>query len=155
MAKDIRKRVKKGQAIVEFSLLFPFFLLIVVGGIVDFGFAFFNFITLQQLTNNTAQYAATEGISDSQVKDFLNDRRPKWWLSDFSLQTGGGTPTGDAPSLRITTSLTSDGVGTVKQVELWFTSPAYTPFYQTMLSLVAAKGIRLSTLAAFQIAKNF
>lgn len=31
---------RNGQAIVEMALLVPFFLLVIVGGIVDFGFAF-------------------------------------------------------------------------------------------------------------------
>ena len=38
----MKRKKKKGQAIVEMAILFPVFLLVIVGGVVDFGFAFYN-----------------------------------------------------------------------------------------------------------------
>ncbi|GAB1353812.1 hypothetical protein MASR1M12_25500 [Erysipelotrichia bacterium] len=43
----MKRKKNKGQAIVELALVFPFFLLIILGGIIDFGFAFYNYVTLR------------------------------------------------------------------------------------------------------------
>ena len=62
---------KKGQSIVEMSLLFPLFLLIIVGGIVDFGFAFYNVLALQQVANDAALTGAEKNMTDDQIRNFI------------------------------------------------------------------------------------
>ena len=51
-------RMQKGQAITEFALILPF-LLLLIGGIVDFGLAFF----IGQMTENAAREGARVGAT--------------------------------------------------------------------------------------------
>lgn len=138
-----RKKRKKGQAIVEMALVFPFFLLIVVGGLIDFGFAFYNFLALQQIANDAAQWAAesngTTGIlTQAEISSYANTRRPSWWTGAFTvhppqftnLATGGQT-------IRLLMS---------------YESPTYTPFYQTIMSATSGNSsIKLAAAAAYKI----
>jgi Flp pilus assembly protein TadG len=135
-----KQRKRKGQAIVEFAMVFPFFLLVVVGGIIDFGFAFYNYQTLQQIANDTAQWAA-ESLKDetnaSAITEYANSLRPSWWTGSFTV----GTPTW----VDLTTT------GKIINVSVAYTSPAYTPFYQTMFSATTGnKGIQLSATASYK-----
>lgn len=134
----LRKR-KKGQAIVELALVFPFFLLIIVGGIIDFGFAFYNFLTLQQLANDTAQWAADSQISsDSAISNFVNGKKPSWWSGSFTLYT--------VERVQLPTTK-----GTVIRIKLGYESPTYTPFYQTMLSATTGNSsISLAAMASYK-----
>ncbi|MBI3039858.1 pilus assembly protein [bacterium] len=134
------RKIRKGQAIVELALLFPFFLLIIVGGIIDFGFAFYNFVTLQQIANDTARYGAegngTSGVSDSNILSFANSKKPSWWSGTYS------------PSV----SRVSISGATVIRVVISYQTPVYTPFYQTLLgSFTSNTFIPLSVVAAYQI----
>ncbi len=139
----IRRRKKKGQAIVEMALVFPFFLLVIVGGIIDFGFAFYNFLSLQQIANDTSQWAAegngTTGIvGSSEISQFANSKKPAWWTGTFTVHP---------PSVN---NLATGGK--FIRVLLSYESPTYTPFYQTMFQ--AATGnptIRLSAYASYKI----
>ena len=85
-----KRRKTKGQAIVEMAMVFPFFLLIVVGGIIDFGFAFYNYQTLQQIANDTAQWAA-ESLKDvndtGAIVEYANGMRPTWWTGAYTVST--------------------------------------------------------------------
>lgn len=137
----LRKR-KKGQAIVELALVFPFFLLIIVGGIIDFGFAFYNFLTLQQLANDTAQWAADSRISsDSAISNFVNSKKPTWWNGTFTLYTVE----------RLPLATTGGSLSTVIRIRLGYDSPTYTPFYQTMLNATTGNSsISLSAMASYK-----
>lgn len=133
-----RKNRQRGQAIVELALLFPFFLLIIVGGIIDFGFAFYNALTLQQLANDTAQWAADNEIKlDSEILAFIGNKKPSWWTGVFQ-----------DPVISRATLITG---GSVVKINLTYESPAYTPFYQTMLSATGGNSsINLSALASYK-----
>ncbi|MGM0599573.1 MAG: TadE family protein [Candidatus Rifleibacteriota bacterium] len=139
-----RKRKRKGQAIVEMALVFPFFILIIVGGLIDFGFAFYNFLSLQQVANDTAQWAAeSQGSgtvpSDSEIIEYANSRRPQWWTGNFTV------------SPPQTSDLTQTG-GEYVSVLMTYDSPTYTPFYQVMFEAVTgASSIRLAAQAAYKI----
>lgn len=139
----IRKKRKNGQAIVEMALIFPFFLLIIVGGIIDFGFAFYNFLSLQQIANDTAQWAAesngTTGVtSQSLISNYANTRRPSWWTGAFTVHP---------PQI---TNLASGGQ-TIRLI-LSYESPTYTPFYQTIVGAVSGSpSIRLAAAAAYKV----
>lgn len=142
----MRLKRKSGQAIVEMAVLFPFFLLIIVGGIIDFGFAFYNFITLQQVANDAAFYAAEgngkAGIADqSDINSFVQERKPFWWSGELSVSS--------YQEVQL-----DGGEARVKRVYLSFVSPMYTPFYQTMFEAVSGNaGLPLSVLAAYQVPK--
>jgi hypothetical protein len=137
---------KSGQVMVEFALLFPFFLLVVLGGIIDFGIAFHNLITLQDIVGEASRYAA-EGnqgkeISDQQVLDFVHSRKPEWWKGDFIV-----TP--------VQVIVSSDKQAEFKKVQVIYETPMITPFYLTMFEAVSGKKtLRLVAHAAFQIPRN-
>lgn len=137
-----RKKRRKGQAIVEMALVFPFFLLIIVGGVIDFGFAFYNYLTLQQIANDTAQWAADNGTGTSfpstpEINNYANLKRPSWWTGVFTVQPP-----------KITTLLTG---GQTISILVTYESPTYTPFYQTIMSATSgSSSIRLAALAAYK-----
>jgi Flp pilus assembly protein TadG len=152
-------KLKKGQAVVEFVLLFPFFLLVIVGGIVDFGFAFYNLISLQQIANDAAQYATVaaagpSGRSDADIQTFINQRKPSWWQGTFTVTTAL-TSSSTTPQIKVDTLRTADNIAPVKRITLQYNSPMYTPFYHTLVRLAGdASGLRIQAGAAFQIPQN-
>jgi hypothetical protein len=138
---------RKGQSVVEFAILFPFFLLIVVGGIVDFGFAFFNLITLQQITNDTAQYAAEHRTGGnlpgtSEIETYAKEKAPKFWSNTVKVTVLPEATVGLGATSRI-----------VKKVLIEYTGPLYTPFWQSALGVVTGGGIPLSAMAAYPVPK--
>lgn len=140
-----RKRRRKGQAIVEMALVFPFFLLIVVGGLIDFGFAFYNYLSLQQIANDAAQWGA-ESLGNGQVQSnsaivaHANNQRPAWWTGAFTVNT---------PSLE---PLTTDTGSNAIVVSMTYESPTFTPFYQIIFQATSgAPSIRLAARAAYKI----
>jgi Flp pilus assembly protein TadG len=54
-----RKKHEEGQAIVEFALVLPIFLLLVMG-ILDFGWLFYNYISVENSARNAARIACVE-----------------------------------------------------------------------------------------------
>ncbi len=143
----IRKR-KKGQAILEMALVFPFFLLVIIGGLIDFGFAFYNFLSLQQIANETAQWAA-ESLGNGQVQSnsaimgHAHQRRPAWWTGTFSVAQPQKIPLA-----------TDGGKSECISVTITYNSPTYTPFYQTLFQAAAGEpSIRLAAQAAYKIPK--
>ena len=145
----LMKRTNKnrtGQAIVEMAVIFPFFLLIVIGGLIDFGFAFYNYLTLQQIAADAARYGAegngNKGLSHQQIRDFAFTRKPVWWTGNFVIP-----PVVDVKS--------SDGEATIRKVYLVYDSPVMTPFYVTMFDAVSGiHSLRLSVAAAYQIPEH-
>ena len=136
----MKRKKTKGQAIVELALFFPFFLLIILGGIIDFGFAFYNYVKLQGLANDAAAWAADNKVfSSGSVSNFVNGstKKPTWMKKQVTAAVD-------------VVNLTS-GVQVVR-VNLNYDSPVYTPFYQTMFSAtVGSPSISLATMAAYQI----
>lgn len=136
---------RKGQSLVEFALIFPVVILLLVGGIIDFGFAFYNMITLQQIANDTAKWAAESletngkpGRSSAKIIEYANSRKPTWWNSSFGVQ----------PETDI--SLTTGGTAT--RVILSYESPLFTPFYSTVTTGISGKPvIPLKTTALYKI----
>lgn len=134
-AYSMKKR--RGQALVETALVFPFFLLIVIGGIIDFGFAFYNHLTLQQIVNNTAKYAAYNNASTIKTSEYANSLKPKWWEGNFSVYP--------AEPVEMKTG------GKIYKVTLSYDCPAYTPFYKMMYKATnGAEYIKLYTSAAYK-----
>ena len=135
-----RKR-KRGQSIVEMSLIFPFFLLIIVGGIVDFGFAFYNILALQQLVNDAASNAAEKNMTDAQITNYIAQYSSppiSWHESGIYNAT--------------VNSITMADGSLMKHIEIRYNSKTYTPFYQTALSAVTGnKYLVLRTRAAYKV----
>ncbi len=135
-----RNRRKKGQSLVELALVFPFFLLIVVGGIIDFGFAFYNFLTLQQITNDVAEWAAEKLDTENEtaVIEKAIALRPSWWSDAYTVQT---------PEWH-----DLDTGGRYVKVLITYNSPTYTPFYQTMLQATSGDPtLKLAAMASYKV----
>lgn len=158
---NMKKKWRNGQSIVELAIVFPFFLLIIVGGMIDFGFAFYNLITLQQLADDVAMYAAesngTTGVSNlATLQYYVTIKSPSWWKSGLqgSTDKDGNSLTNVAVELLPDVTVGGAGGATVKRVHLTYYSRMWTPFWQSMVS--AATGIsafRLDALAAYQVPK--
>ncbi len=137
----MRKTKKKGQAIVEMAILFPVFLLVIVGGIVDFGFAFYNMLALEQVANDAAQTGAEQNLSDEQIRSFISSysSSPVSW-SHPGIYTAN-----------ISTINMSDG-SSMKRISLEYNSKTYTPFYQTAINSVTGNDyIVLRTQATYKV----
>lgn len=136
-------KVRKGQAIVEMALLFPFFLLIILGGIIDFGLAFYNSVALQEIAHASAGWAAERNIVDAGIiANHASSLKPSWWTGAFRVQ---------AEEVKTATSATPN----VIKVTLSYESPAYTPFYQTMLGATTGTDhLQLRCSAAYQKATS-
>ncbi|HOY66891.1 MAG TPA: TadE/TadG family type IV pilus assembly protein [Candidatus Ozemobacteraceae bacterium] len=163
----MNKKIRNdGQAMVELCLVLPLLLLIFLGGIVDFGYVFYNYITLQQLCNDTAMFAASPyvpitpdnasgtsdiGQSDQAVKDFVAAHKPPAWEMTEGSSTTHNKLTVTLPPIY----KTSDGLANIRRVTLFYRSPFITPFWQTIAKVTNWKeGIPLTTSVAFQIPRN-
>ena len=135
-------RRKRGQTLVEFAVLFPFFLLVIVGGMIDFGMAFYNYSRLQQIVNDVARQAAETGgptgLNPGAIQTLANSKKPAWWTGQFTVSSEQIQCTGSQrPIIRV--------VGQ-------YDSPAYTPFYQTMFGAISGSpNIHLTSAAAYKI----
>lgn len=150
MSKQIKR---KGQSLVELALVLPVLVMILLGGIVDFGFAFYNFITLQQIANDAAMFASNPyitgqtlpsptGQTDDEVRTFTQAKIPPNWgtipASDIVLQT---------------TTKADDAYPTkplyYRRVTLTYHSPLYTPFWKAVWA-----DIPLRASAVFQVPRS-
>ena len=135
-----RKR-KRGQSIVEMSLIFPLFLLIIVGGIVDFGFAFYNMLALQQLANDAATNCAERNMTNTQVENYI---------ANYNTPPINWRETG-IYSATVSTITMNDG-SRMKRIALEYNSKTYTPFYQTVLNNITGHDfIVLRTQATYKV----
>jgi uncharacterized protein (UPF0333 family) len=130
---------KKGQAVVELALVFPFFLLIIVGGIVDFGFCMYNYLTLQQISSTAAAWGAENKKSDHQIQDYANQLKPKWWKENYSVN-------------RVERTDLTQTQGRVIKLTLAYETPMLTPFYQILVEAAAKK--RSINIAAMSASKE-
>ncbi len=141
-----KHRKRKGQSIVEMALIFPFFLLIIVGGIVDFGFAFYNALALQQLTNDAAIFAAERCDASAitgnpRITNFIaNYQSPpiSWHTANIYNATVTNLPMRDGSIM--------------KSVSISYNSQVYTPFYQTLVNAINGNShIRITSKAVYKV----
>ena len=100
MLRTLRSRRRRyGQALVEFALLAPLFVLLMVG-ILDFGRVGFYFVAGSGLARNGARYAAVynqgTGLTDSQVLSNLSTQAQAATIP-LSQPAGCGTSTPPQP----------------------------------------------------------
>lgn len=138
----------RGQVLVEMAVVMPFFLLVILGGIIDFGMAFHNFAVLQQIADDTARYAA-EGngphgfTSVGPISRYAQSRKPAWWTGSFTVHPPEVVPL-DVPE--------KSGTPKAVRVTISYCSPTYTPFYHTMFHAVSGfSSIRIQAAAAYKI----
>ncbi|HOT30242.1 MAG TPA: pilus assembly protein [Candidatus Ozemobacteraceae bacterium] len=143
-----RRAGSRGQVLVEMAVVMPFFLLVILGGIVDFGMAFHNFVVLQQIADDTARYAAEENgphgfTTVGPISRYAQTRKPSWWTGTFIVH-----PPEIIPLETPAESSTPKAV----RVTISYCSPTYTPFYHTMFNAVSGfSSIRIQAAAAYKI----
>ncbi len=146
-----RRRRSGGQAVVEFALLLPLFLLVIVGGVVEFGISFYNYITLQQLANDAAQTIATNIPNGTTMTVYQyrsqcfqklgSDARR---LIGYKTLSMGSTAPNSNSALNMTVCNLVPPVNGVDvrlwQVDLEFHSPVWTPLFQFAMGLFVDSG---------------
>lgn len=139
---------RKGQAIVEMSLLLPILLLVVVGGLIDFGFAFYNAITLHQIAEDVAREMADntpkgDTPSTSQAQSLVNQHKPTWWEGPLTSNIVYPVPIPGFPS--------SSGF----RVVVTYKTPIYTPFWGGLAELIAgAPYLPLAAQATYRLPQH-
>lgn len=89
MKKLKKNKRESGQAIVEFALVLPIFLLLIMG-IIDFGFLFYNYIGIENSARNAARIACVEYTDCCYDKENKSPKRnATFMLGDF-YSTGDG-----------------------------------------------------------------
>ena len=68
--KKLFRRGEDGQAMVEFALILPILLLILCG-IIDFGWLFYNQLALNNICREGARYAVVNTAEDHSTDDIL------------------------------------------------------------------------------------
>ncbi len=68
--KKLLQRREDGQAMLEFALILPIFLLILCG-IIDFGWLFYNQLALNNICREGARYAVVNTAEDHSTDDIL------------------------------------------------------------------------------------
>ena len=73
MKKSIRRKLKRedGQSMVEFALILPVFLLILCG-IIDFGWLFYNQLSLNNACREGARYAVVNTAENADTQAIIN-----------------------------------------------------------------------------------
>ncbi len=124
-----KRRRSRGQSLAEFALVFPI-LMLIVGGIIQFGIIFWGQNTLNQIVRDSGRYAVTEpDCSGASQTDILNKIDAVASVSSFA-----GTITGKTLVMPTTTS--PDPVSdpcpppsNAKQVWLRITVQAHVPVF--------------------------
>lgn len=89
-------KFQKGQSIVEFALILPLFLLLVLG-IIYFGSIFADYLTLNSIARNSAREAAVVTVSqESQRQAAYNKVRDNYKNQTLPLDIYTWDPTSDA-----------------------------------------------------------
>ena len=117
---------EKGQAMVEFALIVPLLILLLCG-IIDFGWIFGNQLILNNAGRDTARYMAIN--YDIAAGETANDATT---LSTFQNRLGGGAYLNNA-NLVVDSTLTGTGTNTRVTVTASYPLPFLTPLLSTIL----------------------
>ena len=101
--------MKKGQALVEFAVIFPFIILLMIG-LIDVGRALLAYSTLNNAVREGTRIAVVGG-SEGDISDRISEVATLF-LQDFDPASIGFESTGTYtdPKTRITISYTYDGI---------------------------------------------
>lgn len=129
---------EEGQALVEFALVLPLLLLLVCG-IIDFGWLFYNQLSLQNACREGARYACVHS-TEADIDDKVNSKVKENLPGNLQADSGG---------LRTTVTYTDSATPTAGDVtveataKLQFLTPVLSTVYQstetTMKSSVTMK----------------
>ncbi|MBF0542991.1 MAG: pilus assembly protein [Candidatus Riflebacteria bacterium] len=157
------RQFKEGQFIVEFALVLPFFLLIVVGGMVDFGFTFNNLLSLQEVANKASQYGAKlAALPGYQQLPFTNavDASASALIASYCVKIipSNWSASSFRPTVRIQD--VQNGVSgnyRIVVVSAEFDSPVYTAFWATLVKGINGSDKNALTIyawASYQIPRS-
>lgn len=105
-----KEKREEGQAMVEFALVLPVFLLILCG-IIDFGWLFYNQLSLNNACREGARYAVVntaEGASTQAIENHIKNLTTSVFANDGVDITIEYTSQGDPTAGDITVSLEAD-----------------------------------------------
>jgi hypothetical protein len=95
---------EKGQAILEFALILPLFLILIMG-VVDFGLALKSYITVTNASREGARYAVICPSNDTVIKTRVADYSDGLLTADnVSLSWEGGTRCTSEKYVEVTTT---------------------------------------------------
>ncbi len=122
MRRFARRPAKRGQALVEFALIIPIFILLVMG-IFDLGRAVYGFNTI----NNAAREGARLAIVDQTPAHVVGEA------------TGSGTNLGTLPS-DVTVTYTCANINCIAKVTVRYNWQAVTPIIGSLLGTIVMTG---------------
>lgn len=119
----MRRRTRgdeSGGSLVEFALVFPVFLVFIIG-IIEFSFVLAQNSELRHLAREGARIASTDNLSSQQITDVLCDRLGVVDRSTFRFRAdgvpgSGGDPEGSAGAVGIAEAMTTQ----VRTITGWF-----------------------------------
>ena len=128
-------KYKNGQALVEFALVLPLFLLIIIGGIIDFGLSINNKITLQNLAGDIAKWGALNHKTNEEINNYFISQNK----SNLHCQLS-----------KIERIKLNNGGNAIKIV-ISYENPMLTPFYQILLEKIVDKqSITIKAIAVYK-----
>lgn len=95
---------QRGQALVEFALILPLLLLLVFG-IIQFGFIFHAYLTVNEAAREGARLAAVKAYAeDSAIKAKVQERTPSLTLT-IDITPAGTRPIGSTVSVTVSADI--------------------------------------------------
>lgn len=126
-----RKRFKRevGQAMVEFALVLPIFL-ILLGGIIDFGWVFGNKLVAANASREAARYASIHA-NDSSYANYAA------FVTDVKNQAKNRVPDNIKPDNQINITVDKINSNTAMRVVVNWSTNTFMPFYSKLLNPVS------------------
>ena len=123
-----RKNFKRevGQAMVEFALVLPVFL-ILLGGIIDFGWVFGNKLVAANASREAARYASIHA-NDSSYANYLA------FVTDVIDQTKNRVPDSIKPDNKINVNVEKVNGNTAMRVAVTWSANTFMPFYSKLVN---------------------
>lgn len=123
-----RKRLKRevGQAMVEFALVLPIFL-ILLGGIIDFGWVFGNKLVAANSSKEAARYASIHA-NDSSYANYSA------FVADVVDQAKNRVPVSIKPGSNINVNVEKVNGNTAMRVVVKWTANTFMPFYSKLVN---------------------
>lgn len=121
----------KGQSLVEFALVMPLLLMILIG-IIEFGFMFSNYITLTNASREAARVVSLGGTYD-QAEDRIAGVSGLLDSNEITMQT----------SVDVSTLGRGDSITVTLRYPYHFLTPFLSPFFGSELLLESSATLRV------------
>lgn len=141
---DHRRRRSLGQSVVEFALVLPVFMLLLLIA-VDFGRLFFTYIELNNIAREGAAYASANPMVDNATLTTVAVRE-----SNVQAQRGEGAITATATCAPVDCSSALGGTGAGNRVTVGVTQPF--TFFTPLIGMFWPGGLQLGSSATATVA---